>query len=424
MQGFDHLVDHVDHIDRYDWVILGGTEAARQGAQFAATQGARVALVEPPLDKIAIAQLGPRFGQLMRAGVDVVLEDWLWERSPITGKAFSRQFSRLWSRRTPWLVRTETRWLWGDRYLDAQPRSQKSHTALQQTNLPIYRPETLNQYFAQPPRQSQNWAILGGDITAITHAQTLARRGDRITLLLPNHCLVSGLFNPADRHLQNILEADGIDIVWDVPFATFTAELLPPNTDQILVATLPPARSPDTGPRFSTTSRGQAITSPHLQTSLPYFYIAGPALGGYTLPTLAESEVLTAIAHGLGHHPRPLDYGALPWTIPTTPAITQWGKTLPQKNRPVIKLRCDDGGILWALLEQPFLTTQWQTKWRSHPKLVGAAGVGDEAQQAIATLAILGTGLGRSPSLKDILHIPSRHHQCLKDLALTPFSKA
>ena len=402
MQGFDH-------IDRYDWVILGGTEAARQGAQFAANQGARVALVEPPLDSIVIAQLGPRFGQLMRAGVDVVLEEWLWERSPIARNTFAR----LWARRPPWLVRTETRWLWGDRYLNAQPRSPKIPTSFQQTNLPIYLPETLDQYFAQPPRQSQNWAILGGDITAIAQAQTLANRGDRITLLLPNHSLVPGLFNPADRHLQNILEANEIEIVWDVPLATLTVEQLPPNTHQILVATLPPARSPDVGPKFST-SKGQAIASPHLQTSLPYCYVAGPTLGGYTLPAIAEAEVLTAIAHGLGHNPRPINYSTLPWTIPIHPTITQWGKTTPQKNRPVIKLRCDDGGIFWALLEKPFLTT----KWRSQPKIVGAAGVGDEAQRAIATLATLRTGLGRSPSLRDILHMPSQH-QCLRNLALT-----
>ncbi len=380
----------LDHVDRYDWVILGGTEAARQGAQFAVNQGARVALVEA----IAQEQDFPRLGQLMRAGVDVVLEDWLWERSPIAGR-----FSRLWSRRTPWLVRTETRWLWGDRYLYAQPQSPQVPRALEQSGLALHFPADLDNYFAQrPPTENpkKHWAILGGDITAIACAQRLAKWGDRVILLLPNHCLVPGLFNLADRHLQNLLEIDGVDIVWDAPITTLATQDLPQEIDRVLVATRPEPLVSEGGPRFAT-QNGQAIASPCLQTSLPYFYVCGPALGGYTLPAIAEVEALTAIAHGLGQPSRAINYGTLPWTIPTNPPVTQWGKTTPHYTRPVLKIPCDDGGMLWVL---------WQKTWRSRSKIVGAAGVGQEAQRAIATLANLRVALGRSPTFDDLRKLP------------------
>ncbi|MEM6501261.1 MAG: hypothetical protein AAF685_05430 [Cyanobacteria bacterium P01_C01_bin.89] len=397
----------LDYIDRYDWVILGGTDSARRGAQFAVSRGARVALVEPapksapkaaPMSAHNLPLPMAQLGHLMGHGVDVVLEDWVWERSPAP-----KGLAKLWSTKSPWLVRTENRWLWGDHYLYAEALSPQVPKNIQQFNIPVCLPKGLEGYLGREEGAQKNWAVFGGDGVAIAQCQKLAQQGDSVTLLLPNRCLVDGLYEPIDRHLQNLLEIDGIDIVWDASVSTITAEQFPPQTDHILLGTQPTPLIPNAGPNFST-QNGRAIANRHLQTTLPYLYLCGAALGGHTLPAIAHTEALTAISHGLSKKWRgrafpPIDYGAIPWSIPTNPPITQWGQISDANaDQSVVKIHCDDGGSLWIML---------QKSWRSQSKIVGAVGMGQDAQQVINTLATLRNALGRSPNSHDILRCSS-----------------
>ncbi|MEM9246414.1 MAG: NAD-binding protein [Cyanobacteria bacterium P01_F01_bin.153] len=363
-----------DYIDRYDWVILGGTDGARRGAQFAASRGARVALVEPRPQQVLPVERDRQManlGRLMNGGVDVVLEEWVWERSPAP-----KGLAKLWSTKSPWLVRTENRWLWGDRYLYAEALSPQVPKNIQQFNVPICLPKDLESYLGREEGAQKNWAVFGGDVVAIAQSQKLAQRGDSVTLLLPHRYLIDGLYEPIDRHLQNLLEIDGVDIVWDAPVSAITAEQLPHQTDQILLGIQPTPLTPTAGPNFATQNR-RAISNRHLQTSLPYLYLCGAALGGHTLPAIAQVEALTAISHGLSKKWRgrafpPIDYGTIPWTITTNPPITQWGR-ISDAAQSVVKTHCDDGGSLWVML---------QKSWRSQSKIIGAAGVGPQAQRA------------------------------------------
>ncbi|MGD1852191.1 MAG: hypothetical protein ACFCBU_16915, partial [Cyanophyceae cyanobacterium] len=274
-----------------------------------------------------------------------------------------------------------------------------------------------------------NWAVVGGDGMAIAQCQQLAQRGNAVTLLLPERCLVDGLYEPIDRHLQNLLEIDGIDMVWNVSPSTLTAQQLPPQTDHILLGIPPVPLASSAGPSFAI-QNGRAIANRHLQTTLPYLYLCGSALGGHTLPAIAEVEALTAIAHGLrkqwrGNAFPPIDYSTIPWTLPTNPSVTQWGHigeinynanynanynnaNYNNANHQVAKIHCNDGGSLWVM---------WLQNWRSQSKIIGAAGIGQEAQQAIHTLSTLQNALGRSPTFTDILRCTSE--TWLKQLALS-----
>lgn len=332
-----------------------------------------------------------KLGRLMGAGVDVVLEEWVWERSPA-----SKGLAKLWSAKPPWLVRTETRWLWGDRYLYAETLAPQVPTNIQQLDILVCLSKDLDSYLAEEEAK-KSWVVVGGDGVAIAQCQQLAQRGNAVTLLLPQRCLVDGLYEPADRYLQNLLEIDGVEIIRNVPPSSITAQQIPPETDQILIATQPTPLTSTAGPNFAT-QNGRAVANRHLQTTLPYLYLSGSALGGHTLPSVSEMEALTAITHGLSKQWRakafpPIDYSAISWTLPTNPPVTQWGQTNPDASDSVAKINCEDGGSLWVML---------QKNWRSQSKIIGAAGIGKEAQQAINTLATLRNSLGRSPWVNDL----------------------
>ena len=417
----------------YDLVVLGGTQAGYEAASHAAHLGARVALVlhelagpqstlktlgtlwatrfphsvvaksrqeywQEALQRAALLAESLRSEapqQLMVGGVDVIAE-----RGQLVGKR-------------PLKVATPSRQLTTRALLLATGSLPRLSGLPGLDSVPYKTPETLLEQEICP----QSVAILGGNPMALALGQTLCRLGVAVTLVTPAATLLSQEDPDVSRWITAQLLAEGVRVHLEadgVRVATDDHKIaiqLPDVT--VTVETLVSAVNPRPNlvglnlENVLDSDRSLTVNS-YLQTSHPRIYACGAVLGGYEMAAIARQEALIAVDNALFWNRRRIDYGAIPYDLPTQPEMARVGLTEPQARQ-----RYSDADLLigrQSLYDNP--KAQWLESTVGFCKLIahrngqilGAHGVGPEAAEWVQTLALL---MSQKTPWQAIAHYPT-----------------
>jgi len=186
------------------------------------------------------------------------------------------------------------------------------------------------------PTIPQNWVILGGVPQSIEIAQTLARLGCSVTLVVKSPYLLPHIDPEIAQLLQAQLEVDGVRILTH----TLTTQVRQIDdkkwvqagdkaieTDEILIATKQKPNFEflnlaDVGVKWY---RHHLVVNDKLQTTNPRIYACGDVIGGYDFANIANYEAKIALNNALFFPRLNVNYQQIPWGIFTRPTLAQVG---------------------------------------------------------------------------------------------------
>jgi pyruvate/2-oxoglutarate dehydrogenase complex dihydrolipoamide dehydrogenase (E3) component len=363
----------------YDFVILGGSSAARSAAIAAAQLKARVALVEPDRTSMLPESMLPEslfhhsflatgrlFHQMQQAtafglsecssAATVRLSD-LRQRSTAIAEAMTDRllpvlaalgvdviFGQAEFYRCPRLgVRVSGRDLRSRRYLIA-PGTRLTLPAIDGLKSAGF--VTLDSLDQSPVglASPHHFVVIGSEPGSIAVAQTIARLGARVTLIVQSAQILPAADAEAANLIQAQLEADGVGILTQTT-VTQVKQLdgkkwLQAN-DQALEAdeiVLGITQQPDldslnldaAGVKWQPS--GIAVNT-KLQTTNPHIYACGSALAGSAAEYLAKYEATIALKNALFFPRWQVDYRPIPTALLTQPELAQVGITEAQARR-------------------------------------------------------------------------------------------
>jgi pyruvate/2-oxoglutarate dehydrogenase complex dihydrolipoamide dehydrogenase (E3) component len=267
------------------------------------------------------------------------------------------------------------------------------------------------------------WAIIGSEAIGVELAQTLAKLGCQVTLIVETAQILP-YEDPAlasQIHLQ--LAADGVriylnEIVTQIErdneskVAIFGNEAI--AIDEIFIA-LPdrplvePFNLSGVGVEYN--DKGISVDRA-LQTSNSQIYacgsVCGNVFGGYHSQHLERYEAKIAVRNALNKHRHKIDYrnyDRLPWAIYTDPPLARVGMTSSAADldkRDLIILKQDFQTCPKAILDN--ITSGFcQIVVTPYGKILGAQIVGTNAPELIQLLAI---AIDRQLKITDIANIP------------------
>lgn len=446
----------------YDLVVIGGTTAGRKAAMAAVQRLSRVALVEPPIGNIwlgagsiysqTLTRAGQLFqqmpcrlwgisGQLPSVGEEsisnplpvpavqltdtweyahTVADNWAEDNSLAVLAAEgvdviigSGEFCRL-----PYLAfNVNQRQLRGRAYLiasAARPAIPEIPGLAETGYL------TVVDLWQKPILKQPNltWAIIGGSPIGIELAQSLARLGGNITLIVKGDRLLSQEDSEAAQLIQAQLEADGVRVITrsQVTHAKriegkrwVLAGDSALEVDQILVAAgqIPDIQSLNLDGVGVKSQQRRILVNDKLQTTNPRIYACGDFLGGYQFAQVAEYEAGIAVKNALFFPVSKVDYCSIPRTIFCDPPLARVGMTEEearnQYGKDVLVLRqyfksAIKGQILGAT------TGLCKIIVRSQGDILGASIVGKEAEELIQLIAL---GMQQKIKIEAIASLPT-----------------
>jgi pyruvate/2-oxoglutarate dehydrogenase complex dihydrolipoamide dehydrogenase (E3) component len=362
----------------YDLVIIGATAAARSAAIEAVNLQARVVLVIPPSDQLhshqdlypfALAQIAGDH-RLNRSSQQQPTS-YPWQYARVAIDQLEQQSSPAlmstrgletisglgeFSLRPHLTFNINSRSLHARRYLIATG-SISAHPSI--PGIQSVRYLTLDQLPTLADQEIPlRWAIIGSESIGVEFAQTLARLGCQVTLIIETEQLLP-YENPEIANLiQAHLEADGVRIYLettvtniaqsDSVVAIQNIKTLPSKqqtklvtigdqiiaVDEIFIALpdrplLDSLNLQDTGIDY--TEKGILIDN-KLQTSHRQIYacgsVCGNVLGGYQSQSLMQYEAAIAVKNALSWRKTKIDYTSynnLPWAVYTDPPLARVG---------------------------------------------------------------------------------------------------
>lgn len=418
----------------YDVVIIGGSLAGRYAAIAATYLGATVALVEPlkvqpatkPLLDLltphALSEIGQLTQQLSNAvgipdqsgesvqwveamqwtesvvsnleeqnspivlaalGVDVIFGNGQFERTPhIT---FTVNERRLRSR--AYLIATNSR----PRIPDIEGLQSTGYI----TTSEIWRSLTSH----HPPKR---WVILGGDPSGIQLAQTLARLGLDVTLIVKRSHILPKEDLDIAQLLQATLEAEGVRVltqtlvtqvqrIEDQYWVQAGDEAI--ETDQILICAGQQPNVEDLNLQAVGVKWNQhrLILNEKLQTTNPRIYACGDVIGGYQFANIATYEARVALKNALFFPLSKVNYRTIPWAIFSEPQLARVGLTEAQAKRnygnTVVVLRQYFKSVAAAQLSGE-TTGIYKLILLENGVILGATVVGTQAVEVINVVAL------------------------------------
>ncbi len=203
--------------------------------------------------------------------------------------------------------------------------------------------ETIWQ-LAKQQKLPKSLAVIGADPSGVEVAQTFARLGVAVTVVVKGSHILAKEEREAASLVQAAMEAQGVRILTATEVTQaraiegkkwIQAGDLAIEAEEILIAA---GRRPnfkslnleETGIKFN--NQG-LILNDKLQTTNSRIYACGDVAGGYSFPQIANSEALVAVKNALFLPRLKIDYRGIPWAIFSEPQLARVGLTEAQAIR-------------------------------------------------------------------------------------------
>ncbi|UNU25265.1 dihydrolipoyl dehydrogenase family protein [Microcoleus vaginatus] len=372
----------------YDLVIIGGTAAGRYAALTATNFPARVALVEPlsnsqdlPTGEKESIDLGLRYSQTLREaarfaqqisrqqlgvrwevanssvpiklGFDGVLK---WAEGVVSNLSEIDDLGVLAARGVDvifgsgeFVAKPDLAFVVGGRklrslcYLLACPTLPAIPNIEGLSSAGFFTSETVAE-LAKLPQLPKNLAVIGADPSGVEVAQTFARLGVAVTLVVKSSHILAKEDREAAGLVQAAMEAEGVRILTATEVTQarviegkkwIQAGPRAIEAEEIFLAA---GRGHDfsslnleaAGVKFS--YRG-VILNEKLQTTNHRIYAIGDVAGGYPFPHIANCEAAVAVKNALFLPMFQIDYRGIPWAIFSDPQLARVGLTEAQARR-------------------------------------------------------------------------------------------
>jgi len=428
----------------YDLVIIGGSSAGRYAAAIAGQQNATVALVETqqlptPNSQLPTPDSLSHVGQLARQ----------WEKMGNFGLHLSYgnaiddcQISVQWEQVMQWAQSVQSNledenspavlaalgvdFVLGQGKFVAQPnlgfvvnnRCLAARKYLIATNprpiIPAIEGLVVTGYLTAAevlpsltsPHPPQHWAILGGDPNGCQLAQTLARLGLDVTLIVKRPQILPREDPEIAQLLQAILEAEGVRVLTDTTVTQvksiegkkwIQADREAMEFDEIVLCAgqqpnLEQLNLEAVGVR---TQRHHLRLNQKLQTTNSRIYACGDAIGGYQFAHIANYEAKIALQNALQNtlfsSQYRVDYRNIPWLVCTDPPLARVGFTAARARQKygndVLVLQHYFKTLAIAQIRDE-MTGICQLVVRRDGRLLGAAIIGSQAGELINIVAL------------------------------------
>ncbi len=197
---------------------------------------------------------------------------------------------------------------------------------------------------AKQQKLPKSLAVIGADPNGVEVAQTFARLGVAVTVVVKGSHILAKEDREAASLVQAAMEAQGVRILTATEVTQarvidgkkwIQAGDLAIEAEEIFVAA---GRRPNfkslnleaTGIKFN--NQG-LILNDKLQTTNAQIYACGDVAGGYSFPQIANSEALVAVKNALFLPMFQIDYRGIPWAIFSEPQLARVGLTEAQAIR-------------------------------------------------------------------------------------------
>ncbi|MFM9266789.1 NAD(P)/FAD-dependent oxidoreductase [Tychonema sp. BBK16] len=197
---------------------------------------------------------------------------------------------------------------------------------------------------AKQQKLPKSLVVIGADPSGVEVAQTFARLGVAVTVVVKGSHILSKEEREAASLVQAAMEAQGVRILMATEVTQarvidgkkwIQAGDLAIETEEIFLAA---GRQPNfkslniesTGVKFN---HQGLILNDKLQTTNDRIYACGDVAGGYSFPHIANSEALVAVKNALFLPMFKIDYRGIPWAIFSEPQLARVGLTEAQAIR-------------------------------------------------------------------------------------------
>jgi pyruvate/2-oxoglutarate dehydrogenase complex dihydrolipoamide dehydrogenase (E3) component len=190
----------------------------------------------------------------------------------------------------------------------------------------------------------KNWVIIGGIPQSIEIAQTLARFGCSVTLVVKHRYILPHIDSEIAVLLQAQLEVEGVRVLTEKSVTQvrriddkkwIQAGDKAIETDEILVATgqQPNIESLNLAAVGVKWHGRRLVVNDKLQTTNHNIYACGDVIGGYDFANIANYEAKIALKNALFFPRLPVNYHCIPWAMFSVPMLAQVGLTEAQAKR-------------------------------------------------------------------------------------------
>jgi pyruvate/2-oxoglutarate dehydrogenase complex dihydrolipoamide dehydrogenase (E3) component len=263
----------------------------------------------------------------------------------------------------------------------------------------------------------KNWVIIGGIPQSIEIAQTLARFGCSVTLIVKHPYVLPSIDPDIAILLQAQLEVEGVRVLTDTPVTQvrliedkkwIQAGDKAIETDEILVATgqQPNLESLNLATVGVKWHRRSLVVNDKLQTTNHRIYACGAVIGGYDFANIANYEAKIALNNALFFPRLRVNYRSIPWAMFSVPMVAQVGLTEAQAKR----LFSRDEILVFRQYFKTLAAAQLRNETTGICKLIvlrngeilGAAILGTEAGELINLIAL---AMSQKIKVKDLAQL-------------------